>query len=1386
MSEVCRHFYVDYDAACAIKDLGVRMPANSVVYFEFDRDCNSSTNKLTFFISCFDHCPEDQRKWFLERVVELQSYTDIKYRAIVSTTRRNDLVVNLLPDDDCINLEECLDLSRSQSRDEMAQEFRAALNGLIEKRPLYESFQLQIENQLNECNDFPYLGHIILTWLGHYARGAPKAKIANAIAKLSPVTAENTVNVFISCLGPEHRQRAKNVFNWVKHAFEPWTPRSLAEAIALHECADKDVCLDDIDSSEFMSGIDRDLGGLITVQNHDIKFSHPLLYELAEIGIENTHEPAAFVHAQIATACLRYFWVENAQSKLSEFCPGNLEGGVWETALDATVIIHQRTSMAEYAVRFWPQHYKASGKFKPAELVHNLFSDKKALKYWKVPFYVLSNPFTRLQRSYISPLPTFASLGLEDLVDGQLKAERDQLCFQRNCSLAITEAARAGNIKVVQLLLDKVVMEEDELSNALFWSAASGHGDVVDMLLKKIPDLKTFCWPENLTYRAASMGLDNLLAAMQQSGRDMNEPVDDRRKATPLVVATYRNRVSTVEFMLQLDPKPDLSVRDQDGNNIMWYAAKSGDPRMVDVLVKGGATVDERCSANMKPVQLAVQWRKNKALELLIAANADFSSGEQGSDAESDRRPPLVVAADMGSIECVLVLLRNGADPNVECASGTALYKAVSGNHIDIVRMLLQNDPAAELDVSPSREDKLLIRAVCTRNPALVSLLIKHGATLDFVDPNAMFSKTPLSCAASEGDVDIVKLLLKEGSDINYTGGQASDPPLFSAIFNKKVEVAKLLLSKNGDATWAANDGWNSLHAAYNIPGLIPHLLQKNVDINSKSRQGTVLHIASRNNQPESIAVLLKQTPKPDLEVVYSDSLSHDVGCTALLLACKHRNPECVELLLKAGANQHFQKENGDDAISVLLDTKEDPERAAKCLELLVFGPYKMDVHKVDQHGNTPLHKIGTQTPASMVQILAKTDVPLTRRNNDEHGADVNVLSPRFSSILHIACANGPLNLVKLLFNAGADRDAVDPGYGESLLYTALSISDESERGKVVRYLVDVANVPLNQRGGYYAYPIIRAASMAGSITSPRTRILKFLIRRKVDLNVADDQGRCAVHLASKTFWKHGLKAPVDAGANINVKDHAGRLAIHFAASATYHDCMAYLLSKFQDKYIHEMDHDNWTPLLWAARSGSTLSVDSLVERKADLWVRGYTYGTGSDSEWSALKLARFYGRYQLQEALSPTKYTRDEPDGVKAIWDKSFHKSRLGDSKELLCSSCRVRIRGPQWKCIECTNDFSLCFKCFRYRDKIHKADHSFEEIGPFFDPNESYDGDSDLEEDGVAKERAELPEQGSGNDEETVHGDDGDDAGAATSSDETVDDIEFELETPDVIIED
>ncbi|KAF7554349.1 hypothetical protein G7Z17_g2957 [Cylindrodendrum hubeiense] len=1462
ISEVSRLFYADYDSLATGRE-SERKPDNTVIYFEFDqwdsryndlssmltylinviswhfwtalgssipeelgfmndtgaysleglynmysvfRYCTENLYPLIIFIGCFDQCPEDQRRWFLERILKEQSYSEATHRIVLSTSTRDGLAVPSFPDETRINLDDCPAISESGGR--LAEELQLGLAGLIANRPIYDDFRQQLERLLEECSDAPFLGHIILNWLGQHHRGIPKSKVADKIDKLFPPTAKNIVQVFISSLAPELQARASNVFNWVKHASEPWSPDSLIEALAVHEFPDEELSLDDADKDCIMTEIKEAFGGIITVENRDVKFSHPSFYILPEAGMEGSaEERAAKVNSILAETCLRYFQLKGAQEALAEFCLKNFEGGPWKTSLEAVVISHPRVTLAEYAVRFWPKHYKASGQFKPSKLVHELFASKQARASWEVPFWLLSNPVTRIQRHYISTLPTFAMLGLEDLLSDKVETENGQRWFEKDRWLAITEAARAGNKEIVKKLLEHARVDEEELQNALFWVAAQGNIEVLNMLLEKIPDLETFQWPSKIIYRAAAAGQEDLLAALLLSGADINE-TGSYWGASSVMVAAWLNQVSAIKFLVNSEYKLDINLKDNDGDSSITYATTRGEPQLIELLLQAGADIETRYDDGRGLVQLATQECRHKAIDILIKAGADFNTGKQHDNPPYYSRPPIIVAAQEGSRECVRLLLHHKADLNTECSTGSALYKAVLDNRVDVTRMLLEHDPKPDMEVTPEDEDMLLFSAVRTGNTELVSLLIEHGAKVDFVDPNGSLCKTPLSKACYRGDLEMVKLLLDKKADINYTGG-SSDPPLFTALYENEIEVARHLLQhEDVDVKWAGSDGMGSLHGAFNHAEIIPELLKRGAPIDGNSIFGTPLHMASSGNKPESIEVLLGNDPKPDLESVVGDngSVDQEIGCTPLQLACMYFAPKCVKLLLEAGADTKFKNKNDEDAVDILVRKGTDSKDAEECLRLLLSEPYSVPVDQVEEEGQTRLHKIHHTTAVPTVRLLVEAKAPLEVVNQEgytplaiavnkgnesvakyliEQGANVNLFGSNFGSILHIAVSNGYLDLAKMLVDSGADLETVNPEYGQSLLYTALGIENSSKLKRMVRYLVDDVKVPINKLGGQFGYPIIRAASnLAQEDSFTGNNMLRFLIRRKAQLNVEDSQGRRAVHLACTSLDDGGIRALVAAGAEINATDKFGRMPIHFAASVSHDECFRYLLDKFPEIDVNLVDHDNWTPLMWAARSGDVDTVVGLLGLNADVWVR--SRASGARDEWSALKLANFGGRPDwLKERLEPKEHTRVH-SGKEEKWDEFFHKIKSGHRKESWCGGCLVTIIGIQWKCLQCTHEFSLCFKCYRYRDDMHDPEHSFEEIEPLYDEEVQPLAHSTSSDNGGD----ELPHEASGDDsdEETANPPrvvESDDA-VSSHSDGHNDGAEFDLDSFDLDTED
>lgn len=1031
------------------------------LYATLLRDSIQEVHKLTIFISCFDQCLEDRRQWFLRRVLEEQSYSEARYRIIISTSTRDGLGTESLQKRARVNLANYPAIGKSIA--ELTIDLQAGLTHLT-RHKTFRDFQPELDSLLKGCGDATHLGHMILKWLGNHSRGGSGFGIKSKIKILSSPTVDNIVCAFILYLEPGRQERAKNAFNWIKHAAEPWSPESLVEALAVYEDGLQERSFNDLDVEATMHDIEQALGGIVIVKNGDVKFSHPSFYHAREVGIGgNAEERAAQVNSQIAETCLRYFQLEEAQEALEKFSPENFEGGIWDSTLDAVVIYHSRAGLAEYAVRFWPRHFKASGRFKPHNLVGKLFESAESRAAWEVPFWLLSNPFTRIQRSYISPVPILAMLELEDSAKelvGILGHNPDQH-VEKNCWYAITEAARVDNKTTVDQLLEHVAVDLDELSTALFWAAAAGNADIVDVLVKKIPNLKSFEWPKDIMHRAAAIGMPKLLQMMVLiCGCDINK-IGGGLSMPPLQIAVWRDNIITVEGLLTLKHNPDLALGDRNGGitSPMTLAASRGNPRMIESLSEGGVSLEMKGITKFGPVQLAVMWQKHKAVKRLIQAGADFGSGETGNRAALYERPPLVVAASTGSRECVRALLEYKADPDKKCATGTALYEAVKNNHTDVVQLLLNHVPKPSMRVVPWGQPILLMQAVCTGNAELVSLLIKHGAKVDVIDRNGDLSyKTPLSRACKEGYLEVVTELLKK-ANINYTGG-GSNAPLFAALHASQVEVAKYLLrDKSVNLKWKKDDGMGLLHAAWDLPDIIPELLRRGVPVDDyMENHGTALHIAARLNRPKSIEALLRSKPTPDLEYKYKENIRKDeVGCTALLLACLEPAPECIELLLDAGANPRAKNSNGKDAVDLLLRKEPDSKGVWKCLKLLISRRKRVPIDGKNSDGYTPLALAVKNGNISAAKYLI------------EQGANVNVVGPSFGSILHLAVKGRSLDLVKLLVDSGANCNMAHHEYvGGSLL----SMAKSSNEHEIRRYLRSQAvNLDDEDGGGELGYP---------------------------------------------------------------------------------------------------------------------------------------------------------------------------------------------------------------------------------------------------------------------------------------------------------------------------
>src|SRR5262245_50178180 len=192
-----------------------------------------------------------------------------------------------------------------------------------------------------------------------------------------------------------------------------------------------------------------------------------------------------------------------------------------------------------------------------------------------------------------------------------------------------------------------------------------------------------------------------------------------------------------------------------------------------------------------------------------------------------DRRgaTPLMYAASVGSVDAVKLLLAAGADAKVKNAfDATPLMWGVT--NLEKVRLLV--DAGADVNArSKQGMTPLLIAASNAGSIEIVRLLLAKGAELKprtesattppaTPDSNDLLEKrrrhsggaggyTPLMTAALANDLDMARLFVEKGVDVNVAS-KRGDTALHFAAGAGNLALVKLLLAKGADVNIATQD----------------------------------------------------------------------------------------------------------------------------------------------------------------------------------------------------------------------------------------------------------------------------------------------------------------------------------------------------------------------------------------------------------------------------------------------------------------------------------------------------------------------------------------------------------------------------------------------------
>ena len=221
----------------------------------------------------------------------------------------------------------------------------------------------------------------------------------------------------------------------------------------------------------------------------------------------------------------------------------------------------------------------------------------------------------------------------------------------------------------------------------------------------------------------------------------------------------------------------------------------------------------------------------------------------------------------------------------------------------DAQRQLRAADSNEQMQLTAQPVDVDLLRAVEEGQVAAVkAALAVPGVSANTADARG---NTLLLLAARNGQVELLRLLLKAGADVNGRGGDM--PPLAAAALHGHTQAVQLLLRAHAQVNQVGANGRTALRNALELHHLdcAALLLAHGADFRSPDADGgNVLVMAVRSNQRDTLEMLLRQGVPADLR----DSEGH----SALYWADFYQRPELAALLRAHGA----------DATQMVLDVR--------------------------------------------------------------------------------------------------------------------------------------------------------------------------------------------------------------------------------------------------------------------------------------------------------------------------------------------------------------------------------------------------------------------------------------------------------------------------------
>ncbi|GAB6028256.1 hypothetical protein CHUAL_002439 [Chamberlinius hualienensis] len=407
---------------------------------------------------------------------------------------------------------------------------------------------------------------------------------------------------------------------------------------------------------------------------------------------------------------------------------------------------------------------------------------------------------------------------------------------------------------------------------------------------------------------------------------DINSQTDSNHD-TALTLACAGGHEDLVQLLLSRGAEygADFEHRDKKGFTPLILAATAGHAGVVEILLSHGAEIEAQSERTKDtPLSLACSGGRYEVVELLLNRSAN-KEHRNVSD-----YTPLSLAASGGYVNIIKLLLNHGAEINSRTGSKlgiSPLMLAAMNGHTAAVRLLLDMGSDINAQIETNRNTALTLACFQGRQE-VVSLLVDRKAN---VEHRAKTGLTPLMEAASGGYVEVGRVLLDKGADVNASPVPSSrDTALTIAADKGHYRFVELLLTRAAQVEVKNKKGNSPLWLAANGGHLdvAQLLVSAGADIDSQdNRKVSCLMAAFRKGHVKVVKWMVKmvtQFPSDQEMTRYMTTVSD----ADLNKKCQ----QCLETIRSAKDRQAVEANKNASSLLEELDkekTREESKKAA-------------------------------------------------------------------------------------------------------------------------------------------------------------------------------------------------------------------------------------------------------------------------------------------------------------------------------------------------------------------------------------------------------------------------------------------------------------------------